>query len=81
MEGYGLSVTEQLPIQSIPNPHNEGYLRQKRDLFGHTLHHQGLPLDEELIHGEHQKEAEKGALGASETAEPAEGGDQSEPRE
>jgi 3,4-dihydroxy 2-butanone 4-phosphate synthase / GTP cyclohydrolase II len=81
MEGYGLSVTEQLPIQSIPNPHNEAYLRQKRDLFGHTLHHQGLPLDEELIHGEHQKEAEKGALGASETAEPAEGGDQSEPRE
>jgi 3,4-dihydroxy 2-butanone 4-phosphate synthase / GTP cyclohydrolase II len=72
MEGYGLSVTEQLPIESVPNPHNEAYLRQKQELLGHTLHHQGLALDEELIHDEHQKEAEKGALGASETAEPAE---------
>jgi 3,4-dihydroxy 2-butanone 4-phosphate synthase/GTP cyclohydrolase II len=54
MEGYGLSVTEQLPIESIPNPHNEAYLRQKAELLGHTLHHQGLALDEELIHGEHQ---------------------------
>jgi 3,4-dihydroxy 2-butanone 4-phosphate synthase / GTP cyclohydrolase II len=67
MEGYGLSVTEQLPIESIPNPHNEDYLRQKAELLGHTLHHQGLALDEELIHGEHQKDAERGALGASET--------------
>jgi 3,4-dihydroxy 2-butanone 4-phosphate synthase / GTP cyclohydrolase II len=67
MEGYGLSVTEQLPIESIPNPHNEAYLRQKAELLGHTLHHQGLALDEELIHDEHQKEAERGALGASET--------------
>ena len=23
LEGYGLSVTEQVPIQSVPNPHNE----------------------------------------------------------
>jgi 3,4-dihydroxy 2-butanone 4-phosphate synthase / GTP cyclohydrolase II len=67
MEGYGLSVTEQLPIESIPNPHNEAYLHQKAELLGHTLHHQGLALDEELIHGEHQKDAERGALGASET--------------
>jgi 3,4-dihydroxy 2-butanone 4-phosphate synthase/GTP cyclohydrolase II len=67
MEGYGLSVTEQLPIESIPNPHNEAYLRQKAELLGHTLHHQGLALDEELIHGEHQQDAERGALGASET--------------
>jgi 3,4-dihydroxy 2-butanone 4-phosphate synthase/GTP cyclohydrolase II len=67
MEGYGLSVTAQLPIESIPNPHNEAYLRQKAELLGHTLHHQGLALDEELIHGEHQKDAERGALGASET--------------
>jgi 3,4-dihydroxy 2-butanone 4-phosphate synthase/GTP cyclohydrolase II len=66
MEGYGLSVTEQLPIESIPNPHNEAYLRQKAELLGHTLHHQGLALDEELIHDEHQKEAERGALGARE---------------
>jgi 3,4-dihydroxy 2-butanone 4-phosphate synthase/GTP cyclohydrolase II len=79
MEGYGLSVTEQVPIESIPNPHNESYLRQKRELLGHMLHHQGLALDEELIHGEHQKEVERGALGASETATPGERSEDREP--
>src|SRR5947207_3491094 len=49
MEGYGLSVTDQLPIVAPANPHNEAYLRAKRERMGHTLHHQGLPLDEELI--------------------------------
>jgi 3,4-dihydroxy 2-butanone 4-phosphate synthase/GTP cyclohydrolase II len=62
MEGYGLSVTEQVPIQAIPNPHNEAYLRAKRDKLGHILHHQGLPLDEELLHEEHQQDAEREAL-------------------
>jgi 3,4-dihydroxy 2-butanone 4-phosphate synthase/GTP cyclohydrolase II len=66
MEGYGLSVTEQLPIESVPNPHNEDYLRAKRDKLGHALHHQGLPLDEELIHSEHQADVERDALGAEE---------------
>ena len=66
MEGYGLTVTEQVPIQSVPNPHNEDYLKQKRELLGHTLHHQGLALDEELIHSEHQKDVEREALGAAE---------------
>jgi 3,4-dihydroxy 2-butanone 4-phosphate synthase / GTP cyclohydrolase II len=50
LQGYGLSVTEQLPIQHTPNPHNEGYLRAKADRMGHTLHHQGLNLDEEMLH-------------------------------
>ena len=54
LEGYGLSVTEQVPIRSVPNPHNETYLRAKRERLGHALHHQGLPLDEQLIHQEHQ---------------------------
>jgi 3,4-dihydroxy 2-butanone 4-phosphate synthase / GTP cyclohydrolase II len=58
LEGYGLSVTEQLPIQPIPNPHNENYLRAKREKMGHVLHHQGLPLDEELLHDEHERDAE-----------------------
>jgi 3,4-dihydroxy 2-butanone 4-phosphate synthase/GTP cyclohydrolase II len=49
MEGYGLSVSDQLPIVAPANPHNEAYLRAKRERMGHTLHHQGLPLDEELI--------------------------------
>jgi 3,4-dihydroxy 2-butanone 4-phosphate synthase / GTP cyclohydrolase II len=49
MEGYGLSVSDQLPIIAPANPHNEAYLRAKRERMGHTLHHQGLPLDEELL--------------------------------
>jgi 3,4-dihydroxy 2-butanone 4-phosphate synthase / GTP cyclohydrolase II len=60
LEGYGLSVAEQLPIRSVPNPHNEEYLNAKRDKLGHVLHHQGLPLDEELIHDEHERDAEHG---------------------
>src|SRR3954467_13862557 len=31
MEGYGLSVTDQVPIEHTPNPHNEGYLRAKKE--------------------------------------------------
>jgi 3,4-dihydroxy 2-butanone 4-phosphate synthase/GTP cyclohydrolase II len=69
MEGYGLSVSEQVPIESVPNPHNEDYLRAKRDKLGHALHHQGLPLDEEMVHSEHQADAEREALGAEERRE------------
>jgi 3,4-dihydroxy 2-butanone 4-phosphate synthase/GTP cyclohydrolase II len=54
LAGYGLSVTDQLPIQHLPNPHNEAYLRAKRDRLGHTLHHQGLALDEQMLHDEHE---------------------------
>jgi 3,4-dihydroxy 2-butanone 4-phosphate synthase/GTP cyclohydrolase II len=59
MEGYGLSVTDQIPIQPVPNPHNEAYLRAKRERLGHILHHQGLPLDEELIHAEHEQDRDR----------------------
>jgi 3,4-dihydroxy 2-butanone 4-phosphate synthase/GTP cyclohydrolase II len=54
LSGYGLSVADQVPIQPIPNPHNEAYLRAKREKLGHTLHHQGLALDEEMLHAEHE---------------------------
>jgi 3,4-dihydroxy 2-butanone 4-phosphate synthase/GTP cyclohydrolase II len=54
LEGYGLSVTAQVPIEHAPNQHNERYLRAKRDKLGHTLHHQGLPLDEEMVHAEQE---------------------------
>jgi 3,4-dihydroxy 2-butanone 4-phosphate synthase/GTP cyclohydrolase II len=54
LAGYGLSVTDQLAIQHAPNPHNEAYLRAKRDKLGHTLHHQGLPLDEEMLRDEQE---------------------------
>ena len=58
MSGYGLSVTDQIPIQHLPNPHNEAYLRAKRERLGHTLHHQGLALDEEMLREEQQRESE-----------------------
>ncbi len=58
LEGYGLSVSEQVPIESDPNTHNEAYLRAKRDKMGHSLHHQGLALDEEMIHDEEERDAE-----------------------
>jgi 3,4-dihydroxy 2-butanone 4-phosphate synthase/GTP cyclohydrolase II len=57
LEGYGLSVTEQVPIEAAPNSFNEGYLRAKRDKMGHILHHQGLALDEEMLHDEEQRDA------------------------
>ena len=34
LEGYGLSVSDQIPIQAVPNPHNEDYLRTKRERLG-----------------------------------------------
>jgi 3,4-dihydroxy 2-butanone 4-phosphate synthase/GTP cyclohydrolase II len=52
LEGYGLSVSAQIPIQHVPNPHNEAYLRAKRNRLGHTLHHQALALDEQMVHDE-----------------------------
>jgi 3,4-dihydroxy 2-butanone 4-phosphate synthase/GTP cyclohydrolase II len=56
LEGYGLSVSEQLPIEHIPNPHNEAYLRAKRERMGHTLHHQGLDIDKDMLHDEEQRD-------------------------
>jgi len=58
LEGYGLSVSEQLPIEHISNPHNEDYLRAKRDRMGHTLHHQGLDVDKEMLHDEEMQDAQ-----------------------
>lgn len=52
LEGHGLSVTEQIKIEAPPNQYNEAYLQTKRDRMGHALHHQGLPLDDEMIHDE-----------------------------
>jgi 3,4-dihydroxy 2-butanone 4-phosphate synthase / GTP cyclohydrolase II len=50
LQGYGLTVSEQVPISHTPNPHNEGYLRAKAERMGHTLHHQGTNLDAEMLH-------------------------------
>ena len=55
IEGFGLSVVAQEPIETRPNRENVDYLRTKRDRMGHSLriHHQDVrfgddwgPLDE-----------------------------------
>jgi 3,4-dihydroxy 2-butanone 4-phosphate synthase / GTP cyclohydrolase II len=56
LEGHGLSVSAQVPIEHLPNPHNEAYMRAKKERMGHTLHHQGLALDEEMIAEEQRRD-------------------------
>ena len=56
-----IAIAETVPTWfNVANPHNEGYLRTKRDRMGHTLHHQGLALDDEMIHDEQERDAEEG---------------------
>ena len=38
LEGYGLEVTEIVPIVIKPNKYNERYLKTKQDRMGHQLH-------------------------------------------
>ncbi len=38
LEGYGLEIVENVPIEITPNPFNERYLRTKKERMGHTLH-------------------------------------------
>jgi 3,4-dihydroxy 2-butanone 4-phosphate synthase/GTP cyclohydrolase II len=59
LEGYGLQVSDQIPIEHVPNEHNLAYLRAKKDRMGHLLHHQGLALDEEMIHEEKQRDRQR----------------------
>jgi 3,4-dihydroxy 2-butanone 4-phosphate synthase/GTP cyclohydrolase II len=35
--GFGLEIVENLPIEIIPNEHNEFYLQTKRDKLGHEI--------------------------------------------
>jgi len=37
LAGYGLKIVEQVPIKVKPNPHNERYLKTKREKLGHLL--------------------------------------------
>jgi len=37
LEGYGLSIVEQVPIEIRPNEHNRGYLECKKLKMGHIL--------------------------------------------
>ena len=42
LEGFGLEIVERVPIEMAPNPHNEGYLRTKRERMGHLLESEEL---------------------------------------
>jgi 3,4-dihydroxy 2-butanone 4-phosphate synthase/GTP cyclohydrolase II len=37
LEGYGLSITEQVPLQIRPNQYNYFYLKTKKEKLGHDL--------------------------------------------
>ena len=37
LEGFGLEVVERIPIKVESNPHNERYLKTKKDKLGHLL--------------------------------------------
>jgi 3,4-dihydroxy 2-butanone 4-phosphate synthase/GTP cyclohydrolase II len=37
IEGFGLEITERVPLESEPNPENIHYLRTKRERMGHLL--------------------------------------------
>jgi 3,4-dihydroxy 2-butanone 4-phosphate synthase/GTP cyclohydrolase II len=37
LSGYGLEIVENIPIEILPNPHNQNYLQTKRDKMGHTI--------------------------------------------
>jgi 3,4-dihydroxy 2-butanone 4-phosphate synthase/GTP cyclohydrolase II len=42
IDGFGLTVVEQVPIEVSPQPENRQYLATKRAKLGHRLHHQDL---------------------------------------
>ena len=47
IEGFGLTVVEQVPIEVPPNAENQRYLEAKRDKLGHRLHHQDVKFESE----------------------------------
>jgi 3,4-dihydroxy 2-butanone 4-phosphate synthase/GTP cyclohydrolase II len=42
LEGYGLTISERVPLEMRPTRANLNYLRVKKEKLGHILHHQGL---------------------------------------
>jgi 3,4-dihydroxy 2-butanone 4-phosphate synthase/GTP cyclohydrolase II len=46
LEGYGLTISERVPLEVKPSKANVNYLRVKKEKLGHILHHQGLQYPE-----------------------------------
>ncbi|MBO8439874.1 MAG: bifunctional 3,4-dihydroxy-2-butanone-4-phosphate synthase/GTP cyclohydrolase II [bacterium] len=38
LEGYGLEIVENVPIEITPNPYNAFYMKTKKERMGHNLH-------------------------------------------
>jgi 3,4-dihydroxy 2-butanone 4-phosphate synthase/GTP cyclohydrolase II len=55
LDGFGLTVSEQVPIEIRPNAENRRYLETKREKLGHTigrrLHHQGIRFESDDYEG------------------------------
>jgi 3,4-dihydroxy 2-butanone 4-phosphate synthase / GTP cyclohydrolase II len=50
LDGFGLTVVEQVPLETEPTAENARYLAAKREKLGHTitrLHHQGARLEDD----------------------------------
>jgi 3,4-dihydroxy 2-butanone 4-phosphate synthase/GTP cyclohydrolase II len=47
IEGFGITVLEQVPIETEPTSENLRYLATKREKLGHRLHHQDLRYEED----------------------------------
>jgi 3,4-dihydroxy 2-butanone 4-phosphate synthase/GTP cyclohydrolase II len=45
LEGYGLSIAERVPLETLPTPQNRAYLRTKREKLGHLL--EALDLEDD----------------------------------
>ncbi|MFD2569886.1 bifunctional 3,4-dihydroxy-2-butanone-4-phosphate synthase/GTP cyclohydrolase II [Spirosoma soli] len=46
--GYGLEIVDTVPIEIPSNPHNERYLRTKRDKMGHTIMNEPVNQEQRL---------------------------------
>jgi 3,4-dihydroxy 2-butanone 4-phosphate synthase/GTP cyclohydrolase II len=53
LEGYGLSIAERIPLETVPTRENLAYLRAKREKLGHLL--ENLALEEEDEEGTVEK--------------------------
>jgi 3,4-dihydroxy 2-butanone 4-phosphate synthase/GTP cyclohydrolase II len=56
LDGFGIEITEVVPIQTVPNPYNARYLETKRSRMGHLLSGTELAqqaVEENITNGVH----------------------------